>query len=67
MLKERIMLKELIEEIGLEEVLRSQGIEPVDACVLLYQYGDFDLERLMRIDYEQDFVDEPDDEEDFDG
>lgn len=57
MVKEKEMLKELIADIGLEEILLEQGIEPVDALITLYQCGEFDLERLLNRDSDEETED----------
>lgn len=47
MVNERRILREIVDEVGLEEVLLSSGIDPVEALVILYEAGEFDLERLV--------------------
>lgn len=41
------LLRGIVEEIGLEELLLQQGFDPVDLLIRLYEYGDVDLERLL--------------------
>lgn len=59
MVNERELLKNLVEEVGLEELLQSQGLDPVEALFALYNCGEFDLERLV-LSYD----DESEDDED---
>lgn len=47
MVNERRILREIVDEVGLEEVLLSSGLDPVEALVILYEAGEFDLERLV--------------------
>jgi len=41
------LLKQLLDEYGLEDLLLEQGISPYEALVALYNCGEFDLERLL--------------------